>query len=56
MHFPSSPDFNELFSYVKYYLKARDDILQTLRDPKPIIKTAFDSVDAKDCFGWIHDC
>ncbi len=53
---PYSPDLNpaeELFSYVKYYLKQHDDILQAVRDPKPIIEAAFKSVFTEDCLGWI---
>lgn len=54
---PYSPDLNlaeELFSYIKYYLKAHDDLLQVVNDPKPIIKAAFDSVTVQDSCGWIH--
>ena len=54
---PYSPDLNpaeELFSYVKYYLKQHDDILQSVSDPKPIIRAAFNSVTKQDCLGWIH--
>lgn len=54
---PYSPDLNpaeELFSQVKYYLKEHDEILQLIRDPKPIIQAAFDSVTSEDCLGWIH--
>ena len=54
---PCSPDLNpaeELFSSVKYYLKQHDELLQTVNDPKPIIKAAFNSVSTQDCFGWIH--
>ena len=54
---PYSPDFNpaeEMFSYVKYYLKQHDEILQAYGDPKPIIRAAFNSIDKEDCMGWIH--
>ena len=54
---PYSPDLNpaeELFSLVKYYLKEHDEILQALKDPKPIIRAAFSSVKPEDCLGWIH--
>jgi len=40
-----SPDFNpieEVFSYVKYYLRTHDDILQATGDPTPLIQAAFD--------------
>ena len=54
---PYSPDLNpaeELFSFIKYYLKQHDNILQTTSDPKPIIKAAFNSVTSQDCLGWIQ--
>lgn len=54
---PYSPDLNpveELFSYVKYYLKQHDEILQTVNDLKPLIKAAFSSVTSQDCLGWIY--
>lgn len=53
---PYSPDFNpieELFSYVKYYLKEHDDVIQALNDITPILKSAFDSVTSSQCNGWI---
>ena len=53
---PYSPDYNpieEFFSYVKYYLKAHDDIIQTIDDPTPIIHSAFQSVKKCNCEGWI---
>ena len=54
---PYSPNLNpaeELFSFVKHYLKAHD--LQVVDNPKPIIKAAFDSVTTQDYHGWIHHC
>lgn len=54
---PYSPDLNpaeELFSQVKYYLKEHDEILQSVSDPKQIIRAAFNSVQSEDCLGWIH--
>ena len=54
---PYSPDLNpveELFSYVKYYLKEHDELLQAVSNPKPIIEAAFSSVTADDCLGWIQ--
>lgn len=54
---PYSPDLNpaeELFSFVKYYLKEHDDVLQAVSDPKPVIRAAFNSVTSQDCLGWIH--
>lgn len=53
---PYSPDFNpaeELFSYIKYYLKDHDEVLQAMDDPIPLLKTAFDSVTSDKCSGWI---
>ena len=53
---PYSPDYNpieELFSYVKYYLKEHDRLLQTVTDPSSIIKAAFTSVTAELCQAWI---
>ena len=53
---PYSPDYNpieELFSYVKYYLKAHDDIIQAIDNPLPIIHSAFRSVSKSQCEGWI---
>ena len=53
---PYSPDFNpaeELFSYVKYYLKDHDEILQYCSNSKDILKSAFDSVTVEQCIKWI---
>ena len=39
-----SPDLNsieETFSYVKYYLKDHDEVLQSVKDPKLIVQAAF---------------
>ena len=54
---PYSPDLNpieELFSYFKYYLKDHDDILQSMQDPVPLLKAAFDSVTKEICNAWIR--
>ena len=54
---PYSPDLNpaeELFSAVKYYLMELDEILQAMRDPTPLIKSAFDSISPEQCKGWIN--
>ena len=51
---PYSPDLNpieEMFSYVKYYLKNHDDILQVLSDPTPVIRAAFESATKEDING-----
>ncbi len=53
---PYSPDRNpieELFSYIKYYLKRHDELLQVVPDPTAIIQDAFDSVTVDQCNGWI---
>lgn len=44
----------EMFSYVKYYLKDHDDILQALPDPTPVIKAAFESATTDNINGWIQ--
>ena len=46
---PCTPDLEELFSYVKYYHKEHDGILQAVSDSKPFIKAAFSSVTIQDC-------
>ena len=56
---PYSPDYNpaeEAFSYVKYYLKRHDDLLQQLLDKTLIIKSAFESITAQLACAWIADC
>ena len=58
---PYSPDYNpaeELFSYIKYYLKDHDDLIQStstssLRD---VLNAAFQSVKADFCKAYIRDC
>ena len=53
---PYSPDLNpceELFSYVKYYLKDCDDILQCMDEPKDLLRSAFNSVTKSQCNSWI---
>ena len=47
---PYSPDMNpieEMFSYIKYYLKDHDPILQALDDPVPLIEASFESYQGK---------
>ena len=54
---PYSPDYNpieELFSYIKYYLKDHDQILQAMNDPIPLVQAAFDSITVDKCMGWIR--
>ena len=44
---PYSPDYNpieELFSYLKYYLKEHEDLIQALPNPIPIIEAALECV------------
>ena len=54
---PYSPDLNpieEVFSFVKGYLKKHDAILQHIPDPSDIIKDAFDSVSVAQCNSFIE--
>lgn len=54
---PYCPDMNpieELFSYIKYYLKDHDTILQGMQDPLPLLKAAFESVTIENCNAWIR--
>lgn len=56
---PYSPDYNpveNLFSYVKYYLKDHDEIMQCDIDPLYILKAAFQSVTVENCNAWISGC
>ena len=44
---PYSPDLNpieEAFSYVKYYLKLHEDLMQVTNDPIPFITSTIDSI------------
>ena len=55
---PYSPDYNpieELFSYLKYYLKEHEDLIQALPTPVPIIEAALESVTSTKCNQWIND-
>ena len=56
---PYSPDYMPIelcFSYIKAYLKSRDEVLKAVSDPKTVIKTAFDSVTKDQCINWINKC
>ena len=56
---PYSPDYMPIelcFSYIKYYLKCHDDLLQVVSSPKVIIKSAFESVSKEQCVNWIKKC
>lgn len=49
---PYSPDLNpveEMFSYVKYYLKDHGEILQYSSYSKDIVKSGFESVTIEQC-------
>ena len=56
---PYSPDYNpieELFSYLKYYLKQHEDLIQALPTPATVvIEEALESVTSSKCNGWIND-
>ena len=43
----------ELFSYLKYYLKNHEDLIQALPSPLDIIAAGIDSVTSSQCNGWI---
>ena len=51
---PYSADYNpieELFSYLKFYFKEHEDLIQTLSSP---IRTALESIRNEKCNGWIN--
>ena len=53
---PYSPDLNpieETFSYVKYYLKDHDEVLQSVKNPVMIIQAAFRGITTEMSQGWI---
>ena len=53
---PYSPDLNpceEAFSFIKYYLRKHDELLQVLPCPLSVIKSAFNSITADLCKSWI---
>lgn len=55
---PYSPDFNpieQVFSYIKYYLKNHDDVIQVANNFKDILSYAFDSVTSQQCNGYIEN-
>lgn len=54
---PYSPDMNpleEMFSYIKYYLKDHDQVLQAMEDPLPLLEASFESVSNDQCVGWVE--
>jgi len=53
---PYSPDKNpleELFSFVKYYSKEHDELIQSAHNLTDVIQAAFDSVTEELCNSWI---
>lgn len=55
---PYSPDYNpceEMFSYIKYYLKDHDELLQSMdtRSCKHVLHSAFESITESQCKNWI---
>ena len=55
---PYSPDYNpieELFSYLKHYLKEHEDLIQVFSTPVPVIEEALESVTSTKCNHWISD-
>ncbi len=58
---PYSPDYNPIeqtFSFVKYYLKDHDELLQVLptSDNIKFVQAAFDNVTIQQCNSWISHC
>ena len=57
---PYSPDYNPIenaFSAVKSYLKDHDELLQSINDPLPVIKSAFiNCLTETNCQHWITHC
>ena len=47
--------YRRTFSYLKYYLKEYEDLIQALPNPIPIIEAALDGVTSSKCNGWIND-
>ena len=56
---PYRPDYNPIeqtFSYVKYYLKQHDALIQTIGDPEVVVQAAFTNIVPSHCKGWIDNC
>ena len=56
---PYSPDYNpieKVFSYIKYYLKNHDEIIQSTNNFKHVLSSAFDSIDSEQCNAYISNC
>ena len=53
---PYCPDLNpaeEMFSYIKNYLRKHDAILQHVRDPTDVVLSGFYSITPEHCISWI---
>ena len=44
----------EVFAKVKHYLRQNDLVLQSVRDPSPLILDAFGQVTSMDCKQYMH--
>ena len=56
---PYSPDLNpteEVFSSVKAYLKAHEQVVYNASDIETIVQAAFANISSQDCDGWFSDC
>ena len=58
---PYSPDYmpiEQCFSKIKSYLRGHDPIISVLEESEieELILSAFTSVTADDCYGWMKDC
>ena len=56
---PYSPDLNpieEVFSSVKAYLKAHEQVVFNTSDIESIVQDAFCKISQEDCKGWFSDC
>ena len=54
-----SSDYNPIeqtFSYIKYYLKQHDDLIQSIENPEVILQAAFAAITPSHCKGWIDNC
>ena len=53
---PYSPDFNpleEVFSYVKAYLRKHEELLDSIADPSDVITAALDSLTPSHCDAYV---
>lgn len=54
---PYSPDLNpieQVFAKVKHYLRDNDLVLQSVKDPSPLIFNAFGQITSADCKQYMH--